>query len=563
MIIGQEDFFDEEFEDDSTEEVMTEGILDGEKPPKDFINFAVNFFKKVDKKKPLTKRDFEEKIKKNERFSYNFELQNPKKNAAIGYAKAFGKGLLLGGVAGLTGPAAPGVAGAGLVLDYDREEKIARKDRIELAKVIESCGITKKNEQKGEFDRYIVKGDYVYHAWPAVATSAGTYTTYSISLKCEKKDTTLEAFSMTIDEYFACKPEHQYKNAQELSETYNRNAFYRDPIFNRVIAEHFDLSDAKTRKALLNLDEAGQNNVVSSLTSKLYDKIVDRCDDIDYGEIPATKGDITKLSRYSDMKETISIIHDLLKEYKQDSSPVDELSVAMSNIETRREMFERAYRYNSELPMAMYCNVVLGIITGISYMIATCIEFVKDPNTQNFRISLDKVAYNKSKEHLIYNSLKSFNRTCKNNEFDKAMEAVLKGSTKNFAGAAIAGGIAIGVLGTIVVLIPVLRELIFLFYYMRMRISDFFDIQADLLQMNAYALEANNTMDEKKRKEVMKKQLKIAENFRKVSNTFAFDIKKAEAESAKEKKEEDDNKLLIDDVDTGSGDDTSSTSALF
>jgi hypothetical protein len=81
--------------------------------------------------------------------------------------------------------------------------------------------------------------------------------------------------------------------------------------------------------------------------------------------------------------------------------------------------------------------------------------------------------------------------------------------------------------------------------------------------MNAYALEANNTMDEKKRKEVMKKQLKIAENFRKVSNTFAFDIKKAEAESAKEKKEEDDNKLLIDDVDTGSGDDTSSTSALF
>lgn len=357
--------------------------------------------------------------------------------------------------------------------------------------------------------------------------------------------------------YFSFQDEDELSPGMFDSE----EVLYRDPVYNKAITEHFDIRDKRTRKILLSMNEAGQNSVLMSLTSKLYDKIVAKCDDIDYGEIPATKGDITKLSKYNDMKETISIMHDLLKEYKQDTGPVDELSVALSNVEARRDLFERAYRYNSELPIAMYCNITLGIITGISYMIATCIEFIKDPGAENFRVALDKVAYAKTKDHMIYNTLKSFNKTCANKEFDKAMEAVLKASTKNFGGGVAAGGLTLAVIGVILILIPVLRELIFMFYYMRMKISDFFDIQADLLQANAYSIEANSTLDKDKQKEVMAKQLKYVERFRKVSNAFAIDVKKAEASADKEKKSDDETKMLIDDID---GIDTGSNgSALF
>ena len=340
----------------------------------------------------------------------------------------------------------------------------------------------------------------------------------------------------------------------------DEKVFYRDPVYNKAITEYFNMTDRKTTKVLTHLNEAGQNTVLMNLTSKLYDKIVSKCDDIDYGEIPATKGDITKLSKYNDMKETISIMHDILKEYNQDTGPVDELSVALSNVEARKDLFERAYRYNSELPIAMYCNVVLGIITGISYMIATSIEFIKDPGTESFRVALDKMSYAKTKDHMIYSTLKSFNKTCSNKDFDRAMEAVLKASTKNFTGGVVLGGIAIGILGVILVLIPVLRELIFLFYYTRMRISDFFDIQADLLQANAYALESNTTLNKTEQKKVMAKQLKTVEHFRKISNAFAIEIKKAEVASAKEKRQDDETKMLIDDID---GLDSSSGSALF
>ena len=56
--------------------------------------------------------------------------------------------------------------------------------------------------------------------------------------------------------------------------------------FNDVITEHFDIHDNKTRKVLLALDETDQSSVLNSLTSKLYDNIVEKVDDIDFGDIP-------------------------------------------------------------------------------------------------------------------------------------------------------------------------------------------------------------------------------------------------------------------------------------
>lgn len=382
---------------------------------------------------------------------------------------------------------------------------------------------------------------------------------YSIASKIERS---VSESSITVSNEFDPTTYFSFQDEDKVCPGLfdDEKVFYRDPVYNKAIMEYFNMSDRKTCRTLTRLNEAGQNTVLMSLTSKLYDKIVAKCDDIDYGEIPATKGDITKLSKYNDMKETISIMHDILKEYKQDTGPIDELSVALSNVEARKDLFERAYRYNCELPIAMYCNVVLGIITGISYMIATCIEFIKDPGTNSFRIALDKMAYAKTKDHMIYNTLKSFNKSCANKDFDKAMEAVLKAGTKNFAGSVAIGGIAIGVIGTILLLIPVLRELIFLFYYTRMRVSDFFDIQADLLQANAYSLESNSTLDVDEQKKIAAKQLKTVERFRKISNTFAIDIKKAEVASTKEKLQDDESKMLIDDIesiDSGAG------SALF
>lgn len=336
------------------------------------------------------------------------------------------------------------------------------------------------------------------------------------------------------------------------------------PEFNKAIIEHFDLTDRATSKILTHLNEEAQNTVLSALASKLYDNMMKKCDDIDYGEIPATKGDVTKLSKYDVMKDTLKTMHDLLKEYKQDTGPVDELTVALSNLEARKDLFERAYKYNSEMPMMIYCNVTYGIIVGITFMIASCIEFIKDPGSTSFKMSLDKVAYAKSKDHLIYQSIRKFNKSCEKRELDKAMEAIMKAQIKGVKESTVqldeglvltAAGIAAGVLAVIIGIVMIIRELIFLFYWLRVEMSDLYELQANIGMINVYNLQRDDSFGEERKAKIIKKQLEYVEKYRKLSNKFAVQMKTAEVKAEQEKKE--DRKLTI------SSFGRSSSSALF
>ena len=353
------------------------------------------------------------------------------------------------------------------------------------------------------------------------------------------------------------------------SEEMDPSIFSADPClipeFSKTISEHFDMTDRKTCRFLTHLNEDAQNTVLNALASKLYDNMMKKCEDIDYGEIPATKGDVTKLTKYDTMKDTLVTIHDLLKEYKQDTGPVDELTVALSNLEARKDLFERAYKYNSEMPMAIYCNVVYGIIVGITFMIASCIEFIKDPGTTTFKMSLDKMAYAKTKDNMIYESIKNFNKACEKKELDKAMEAIMKVQIRgvkesaikiNEVGFATIATIAAATIAIIIALIYSIRELIFLFYYLKVKASDLFELQANIGMINLYSLEQDNTIDETKKQDIIAKQKAQIELFRKLSNKFLVEMKKAEVKSAQEKKSES-KKMTIDDF--GS----SSSSVLF
>ena len=53
--------------------------------------------------------------------------------------------------------------------------------------------------------------------------------------------------------------------------------------FDQLMQEHLDITDTETRRSVIGLDEADQSKVLVSLTSKLYDKIVEKVDDINYG----------------------------------------------------------------------------------------------------------------------------------------------------------------------------------------------------------------------------------------------------------------------------------------
>lgn len=346
---------------------------------------------------------------------------------------------------------------------------------------------------------------------------------------------------LTPEQLYGFNPDLGLTRSEALSKS-DYGDFFRDPKIMSAFTEHFDLTDSTTRKAVICMNEADQGAILTALTSKLYDNIVSKIDDIDYGEIPSTKGDITKLSNYNKLTECVGLLRDILKEFKQDTAPIDEISKAIANVSVNKDIFTRAFKFNCELPIVMYNNVVLSIISGVSYMIATCIEFMKTPNQDTFQITLDKVAFAKTKNNMLYNNLKKFNKTCDSGEFQKGMEHILQhrikklgeGAALTIGGIALTAGTVVGVIAIITHIIPILREMTFFFYYTRMRVSDFFDIQADLLQMNAYNVEHNTTKDDAEKERIVSKQLKIVELFRKISNKISFTGRKAEIEATKD-----------------------------
>ena len=324
---------------------------------------------------------------------------------------------------------------------------------------------------------------------------------------------------------------------------------YRSPEFNNIIIEHFDLSDKETFSYLRSIEEADQNKVLLALTSKLYDHLVEKVDDIDFGDIPKSRGDITKLPNYAKVVDCIGIIRGILESSKQDLEPVIILEDAVKNLTVYKEVFIKGYQLNMELPMVIYNTMVLSIYSGISILISSCIEFVKATDDTGFDIALDRVQLKKTKDALIFRDLKNINKSFEKGSLPNALNQMLKQNTKNFVGAAEIGTIAIAgaLIGVILNIIPILRELVFFFFYSRTKVADYFDAQSALLQMNAYNLAAKATDDSRDVEEIKKKQLKIADKFKKIANTISVKKGKAEISAEKETKSLE-KKLKINDV---------------
>ena len=203
------------------------------------------------------------------------------------------------------------------------------------------------------------------------------------------------------------------------------------------------------------------------------------------------------------------------------------------------------------LGIAMYNNIVLGIIASISYMIATCIEYIKSPKNDGMDIALDKAGISKVKESLMYESLVKFNDAARKGDVENALKPLIKSKAKGFALSVLIGvGAIVSVVGVVLACVSMLKDLVYYFYASRARVSTYLDIQADLLEMNANQLNSSRdirTIGDKS--SVVRRQLKIASGFRKLADKIAIDHNKNERAATNQIKA-DSKKYRIDDVNT-------------
>lgn len=203
--------------------------------------------------------------------------------------------------------------------------------------------------------------------------------------------------------------------------------------FDEIVREHFDLSDSYTCHYIATLEDAGQDQLINALSSALYDKIVTKVGDIDFGTIPASRGDINKVEGFDSTQEALDIMKKLIMEYKMNTAIIDVVLASIVNIQERKGLFIKGYAKNAELPMLVYNLAVLSVIRSTSLMIATCIEVVKDPKTSDLVMALDKAAYSKTMDDMLYQQLVSFNNMCNNGQLDKMLESSMNNVVKEDA----------------------------------------------------------------------------------------------------------------------------------
>lgn len=361
-------------------------------------------------------------------------------------------------------------------------------------------------------------------------------------------------------------------------------------IYEKMICEYFDLSDSTSFRQLMSLNEAEQSRVMANLAGKLYNHIVNEITDVDFGDIPKSKGDITKIPNYLDMVDCINIIHDICVRCKQKTTATDTLFKAIDNLKESKDIWRRSFDLKVSLGINTYNSLALSIVCATSLLISTSIEFIKDQNSGEFEIILNKVQHQKSMESVLFKSLNEFNKGYANGEFMKAiniannskrniseaelvsfdesamMDALLAGARKVLgsvdSGNSIMGGLAkgataaIGIIGgvalIVAIVIPAIRNVVHFFYSSKQKLSDYFAIQAALIEINANNLKYNNSKSEQEKERIYNAQMKWAAKFKKLSTALSAKMKKADSVSKNKLEEEtSSNKFTYDDVSSG------------
>ena len=200
--------------------------------------------------------------------------------------------------------------------------------------------------------------------------------------------------------------------------------------YNKIINEYFDLVDTPTRKCIVALEDSEQSQMLSALSSALYDKIVEKVDKIDFGTIPRSRGDITKVDGYENTIECLRIIHRLVEEYHQDPTIVDDILGAIENIKERKAVFMKAFALGIEFPMVLYNLVVAAIENSVSFLISVCIQYIKDPETNDIAVAIDRVAYHNAKSNMLYEQIVAFNSSCADGSLDQSIAMIMKNGRK-------------------------------------------------------------------------------------------------------------------------------------
>ena len=267
------------------------------------------------------------------------------------------------------------------------------------------------------------------------------------------------------------------------------------------------------------LTEAEQAVVNDRMVGSLYQSVLNK-KDINFDNIPFSKGDIKKVEGYDNMVATLETIRGLAHKFGMKIGELDIVESALVNLRTNKPAFERGFALNNEFMILYYNTLVYACIEATSLILASYVEYVKTLNNVEFRLRKGKGVYG----NLCLSSLDKFNKSIKDGSFTKFVKGMNERNRENFLGGGLiaAGKLAFSAVIGIPAIIGVVRTLVFKYYEGRMSISDKLQQQSLALEINKFNIESKN-MDAQQRNKILNKQKAVIDKLERLSDKIMID----------------------------------------
>lgn len=279
------------------------------------------------------------------------------------------------------------------------------------------------------------------------------------------------------------------------------------PTVHSIIME---ASSKEDRQYMKTMSKNDIHQINGTLIQNLYASVIKR-KDIDFGDIPASKGDIEKVKFYPSTVESLNILAELYRKNSIDEPSVGEVKRAISNMKKFRPQFVNGFKMEHEFMMLTYNSLVMSVIDATSLLISSYMTYIVSAD-QTYRITGES---DKNRGFVSLENLRKFNVSADNGNMSKALTYMLDEGRQSFMGEEVLIGGA--VIMCLLSIVPLIREIVYQFYCSRVKMSDYLTMQADFLEMNKLAVEASKKSPDE-RKTIIKKQEAIIKQMRKTAD---------------------------------------------
>jgi len=259
-----------------------------------------------------------------------------------------------------------------------------------------------------------------------------------------------------------------------------------DNLMTSVIMENGNAIDVLKYKKL---NESNKLELVKSYGNILLDLIRRKSNEnykskFTYEEelIERTRGDIMKLDFLPIIRDSIQIFKNIVNNNPaagEKSNYVMIIESTINNLSLHATFFEQSYKENDELTITLYRETVKSLIYYVALMGTTFVTLVKGPNKiymVDFNPQFNETSIGFEFLHSVLNRFNTLAASGKLNNFFIASRKY-----ENFADIFATGAtLAFGV----IIVVFLLREMIYFFFYARVKISDYLRYLSTLIEMN-------------------------------------------------------------------------------